>query len=238
MATQNHITKRPCKRNLVRYLRLHLSGIRQRATGIYLLAFGIYFSSPALAHDDHAEPANTAPGHTTYKVETVSDKYEYVLKYDHTDAGKPVEYRLYLNEFLTNRPLAEADLALTLGGKPMQVKRLQSGVFAFEAAAQEGAQTLQVKLTSLLGPDLVALPGIDPTKEPEGHSEEEATQPLQAWVFGLGGVLLGGLVVWLLTARRRPGMAVVVAIVFCTLPGRLTCPQARPRPTPRPDAGS
>src|SRR5688500_13079196 len=77
----------------------------------------IMFPIAALASggDDHDHgKAETANGNikTYFSSEAVSDKYELFLKYDPIVAGDETILRLFVSEFLTNKPLDSASITV------------------------------------------------------------------------------------------------------------------------------
>ena len=176
---------------------------------IVLLAWLFWMGQPAFAHEGHNEaPAASVTTGTDRKAEAVSDKYEYVLKFAPDEVGKTVSYRLYLNEFLTNRPVRPTSIKLRWGKEEIKPTAAQPGVFVFEHTVEPTTATLKVQLNAPLGPDLVALTGIDAIaddKIPPGSGLST-----QGWPFLLAAMALGAFIMYLVMRVRRPRLAALL----------------------------
>lgn len=183
-----------------------------------LFIISLLVGTYALAHEGHGDAKAVKAKTTGHTSMAVSDKYEYVLKYPHVDAGATAVYSLYINEFLTNKPVrATQPLKLRLGKEPVAVKPGDAGIYSFSAKAVEGAINLQVELSGTLGPDLVLVKDIDPTREVEEEaSQESGDSGVQSWLWialaALGGAILT-YAMQKLTTRQRAALLVLVMLV-------------------------
>lgn len=173
-------------------------------------------SIPALAGggEDHThgdEGAKSAVAPVQYfSAETVSDKYEALLKWGHFDAGEDVVLTLYLSNAATNLPVDSARIdATVVGGQKLEAKRTDKGVYTFTTRFPAGKPyAINFSLNSALGPDLLQVGGIRPGQElPEAaHEEAQAAGTTSPWLYVLGGLLGGALLCYVgmkIAGRKR-----------------------------------
>lgn len=170
-----------------------------------------------MAHEGHNDaPTPSITTGKDRKAEAVSDKFEYVLKFAPAEVGETVSYRLYINEFLTNRPARPSSIKLRWGKEEITPTAAQPGVFVFEHTVEPTMATLKVQLNAPLGPDLVALTGIDAVVDEEVTPGSGLS--MQGWPFLLAAMALGALIMYLVMRVRHPRLAAMFLAVAALLP--------------------
>jgi len=182
-----------------------------------LFIISLLIGTYACAHEGHGDAKALKAISSGFTAMAVSDKYEYVLKYPHASAGDPVAYSLYINEFLTNRPVkATQPLRLRLGKESVEAKPGDAGIYTFSAKASEGGVNLQIEFTGSLGADLVLLKDIAPTHELEADASPDENTGIPSWIWiaaaALGGAVLAYILLKL-TTRQRAALLILVLLV-------------------------
>lgn len=182
----------------------------------------------AFAHggEDHGDAKKTSVSPVSYfSSEAASEIYEVLLKYSPIVPGKETSLRLYLSEYNTNIPVDSAKLEITVAGNPnikIAVVRLDKGVFELKATFPEKkAYNLVININSNAGIDLIQLSNIEAGKElpvPTSESSPHSHWYSSNWFFGLTGLLLGLLVMFLVNKSHSRKMIAGAIIFFCLLP--------------------
>ncbi len=77
----------------------------------------VFFATTALAHggEDHAPPPPVASAEAGARVaEAATAQFEAVLKYSAAEVSEPLSIRLYLSDYATNAPIANASVILSI----------------------------------------------------------------------------------------------------------------------------
>ncbi|MBK8324871.1 MAG: hypothetical protein IPL06_19890 [Betaproteobacteria bacterium] len=149
-----------------------------------------------------------------------SDRYEVVLKEQAAAPGLKDSLDLYLSDFRTNAPIANATIALSLRSDSRELwtgsarATPRAGIFVvpFAVPADTGSFTLLLTIRAATGEEeRFALSGFEVSRE---HAD--AAHPSRGgfpwmWLIGIAVVLFAGM---LLLARRR-ATAVTAAIILC-----------------------
>ncbi len=193
-----------------------------------LLAFSA--AGPARAHEGHDQPAPVATGtDPSLVVRTVANEsMELVVKYHSSPSAKPAHLQIYVSDFTTNTPINGARLALRTTA-PAQLSttatQLRPGIYeAHLDFPQPGEYTLILAVTGPvsgefamqkfeLGLSLVAA----------ASTEKKSSGPSRVMLMLVGiGVVLLGLVCWVVLRRRRAvrvkPAAVAVLLLASMLP--------------------
>ena len=76
---------------------------------LFFLVVGNYQKVNAHGGEDHGgAKAPSGVAKTYFSSQAVSEKYEMILKFEPLEAGETGKLRLYINDFITNRPIEKA----------------------------------------------------------------------------------------------------------------------------------
>ncbi|MFZ6024477.1 MAG: efflux RND transporter periplasmic adaptor subunit [Bacteroidota bacterium] len=176
--------------------------------------------------EDHGDAKKAVASPTSYFTsEAASEIYEVLLKYSPIIPGKESMLRLYLSEYNSNKPIDSAKLEITVAGNPnikITAVRVDKGVFELKATFPEKkAYNLVVNINSYTGLDLIQLNNIEAGKELTVATTETGTHShwySSNWFYGLIGLLIGLLLMFLVNKRRNRKMVAGAIILFCLLP--------------------
>lgn len=170
---------------------------------------------------DHGTEQNKASEKTYFSSEAVSDKYELFLKYDPIVPGEETTLRLFLSEYLSNRPVDSASIKiLSKEDKDLKftVTRIEAGYYEVKMSFPSAKKySLSVTIDSPLGPDLLLLQNIEPGKELAHESEEHIGSFVSSstFIFGIG--MVSGLLIMFLFMKARYRRAAAVIMIFIHL---------------------
>lgn len=185
------------------------------------LLTGSCIASVARAHEGHDDAPGTGgsviPGR--HVLTALSDRFEVVLKNDPLRPGLKTQFDLYLSDFRTNAPVADAAVSMSLhsasrelwSGTATATKR--AGIYAapFRAPADTGSFTVLVTVVDASGEERFALSGLEVTTG-HGNVRRPAQQALR-WVWLLGGAVV--LLIGLFVIARRRAPAARLALLVC-----------------------
>ena len=156
-----------------------------------------------------------------YALSGVSDRFELLLKYDALGPGDKATLDLYLSDFASNAPVAEAAISLSLRSgsrelwKGTAVPTARPGIYAvpFDAPADTGSFNMLVTVRSADDEGRFALTGFTVRVDRNtGTSESRARPVVWPWIVGVGVVLLASVAA--LSRRRRLGAMRVMVLVL------------------------
>ncbi|MFM9949738.1 MAG: biotin/lipoyl-binding protein, partial [Saprospiraceae bacterium] len=147
-----------------------------------------------------------------------SDRYELTLYYPELVVGTEAHLMLYVADYKSNRPIDKAELKISTLENPQlvfEVAPYAPGVYELHTTFPENkAYTLNVQVSHPNGADLIGITGVKAgeklTSTEEVHEHEE---PIGSWLWFVGGLLLGGLVVWFVSRRRSRVLTVALLLV-------------------------
>jgi membrane fusion protein, heavy metal efflux system len=176
--------------------------------------------------DDHSHGNEKPAGgnvKTYFSSEAVSDKYELFLKYDPIHPDEEAVLRLFISEYLTNKPLDSASLQITSKEDKnikFTITRIDEGNYEIKAIFPQAKKySLSVTISSALGPDLLLLQNIEPGKELPQDEDEHAHSVFNSVPFLFGTGLLAGLGIMFLFMRARyRKIAAIIMILLYLLP--------------------
>ncbi len=177
--------------------------------------------------EDHGETKKTIVSPLSYfSSEAASEIYEVLLKYSSIEPGKETSLRLYLSEYLTNKPIDSAKLAVTVAGNPnikISIVRVDMGVFELKAIFPEKkGYNLIININSYAGIDLIQLNNIEVGKELAATSTTESSLHSHwyssNWFFGVMGLMIGLVIMIFVNKSRSRKVVAGVIILFCLLP--------------------
>lgn len=176
--------------------------------------FLLGLASTAFAHGDEV-PTDPGVAKDHFTAYGQSDRYELTLYYPELSAGQPADLTLFVADFKTNHPIDKAELKISVadnGQIPFEIKALSPGVYAVHTSFPENRiYTLNVQIAHPNGADLIAITGLEAGKKRDTAAEHdhESEENHHEWPWFLGGILLGGLGVWLIGRRRNRTLTAV-----------------------------
>jgi membrane fusion protein, heavy metal efflux system len=188
------------------------------------LLMAVWLATPsALAHEGHDHGAPPTPVSTTIapRIDASSDVFELigVLR-----AGKLM---LYIDRFITNEPVNEADVEIETPAGPLKAVRNPDGTFTVDAGWARPGQSHDLIITVTAGADVDVLTGqlklpAEETAAPVAQSSWFVASALArglrervaAYDPTLPIVALGAFLIGLVVARRRRDAGVAGAIVL------------------------
>ncbi len=184
------------------------------------------FTAPAHGDEPHGDAPHAAIAATTYfSSETVSDKYEALLKWSHFDKGEDMTLTLFLSSAATNLPVDSARIdATVVGGQKLEARRTDKGVYVFTTRfPAEKPYAINLSVNSTLGPDLLQVGNVRPGQElpTTAHEEEEPESTTSPWLYialGLGFGAAACYAVMKIAGRKRAKRVVVGLVLLLLIP--------------------
>jgi membrane fusion protein, heavy metal efflux system len=173
-------------------------------------------------HDEHEKPAAATQARTYFSSEASSDKYEAFIKYDPIKTGERSILRLFISEFLTNKPLDSATLEITVQEDKsikLAITRADNGYYEISGVfPSEKKYSLAVSINSQLGPDLLLLQNIVPGKELVAEEDHATSGFMTPTVIFLVGLVAGLLIMFVFMRARYRKVAAVLLALMLSLP--------------------
>ena len=152
------------------------------------------------AGHDHGHGGSTKSASKTYlSKHMTTKKFEYVIHYKPFKANESVEFKIFISEFKTNKPVDNAQLKIEfhgLGDKTYDYKMVSSGIYIFNAEFPDDSEYELAITMRQPEQEHTHLPGIS-ASENLAEDEEESEASLFNWLtyllLGLGfslGVVL------------------------------------------------
>lgn len=182
------------------------------------------------AHDhESATPASPEAGADHFTVYAESDKYELALYYPELEAGKPTHLTLFLADYSSNSPIEGAELTISSSDDvppALMATPISAGVYELHGNFPKNQNyTLNVQINHPNGPDLIALEGIIVGAKLGSKATDSTEQPpLASWPWFIGGLLLGGLGMWMVSRRRSRGLTTLLLLAS----GWVSAPNSNP----------
>ena len=167
-----------------------------RTLGLSLLLGGAPLAALAGDGHDHGEAPAAPSGPAMPRFAATSDLFELVGVLDGTQLS------LYLDHAADNRPVADAQLELDLGGKPLALTRVAEGEFRATLAAPLPEGETPVTATVVAGDDSDLLAATLDVHAPEVHTEAAAPRWRSAGAWGAGAVVAVLALGWALRRAR------------------------------------
>lgn len=181
---------------------------------LLLSCFGV---SNLSAHEgeDHGakKPAANSTTLTHFTTFAVSDKFEAVLYYGHIEAGEETTLTLFLSDFATNAPINKAQIDISISGEKgdkFTVTQKDSGTYLLKGVFPANKiYNLNANIAAGNIADLLLIRNVEVGKElpqanennaPETTEEHSEISPL---LYALGGMFLGGIIIWILMSKRN-----------------------------------
>lgn len=187
---------------------------------VLTLAFGLFSPNWALAHGDEI-PTDPGVAKDHFTVYGQSDKYEITLYYGEIKPGVETNLTLFLADFYQNYPIEGAELSISTLENPqinLEATHKSAGVYQLEGIFPENKiYTLTVQVAYAKGADLIGIKGLEVGKslvEAPVDTQEEHTSE---WIWFLGGLLLGGVLMWFLARRRNRVLTMLLLLLSAWL---------------------
>ena len=154
-----------------------------------------------------------------YALIGVSDRFELMLKYDALRPGDKATLDLYLSDFASNAPVADAGISLSLRSgsrelwKGAAAPTARPGIYAvpFDAPPDTGSFNMLVTVRSRDNEDRFALAGLTVRTDRGPGTTRGRVRAGWIWVVGAGVVLLASVIA---LSRRRSGAVRVAALLL------------------------
>ncbi len=190
---------------------------------ILVAAAAIFAAGPALAHEGHDHAPESPPpaseaASSSLRVETSSEAYELLVRGAAPQPGEPVELRLLLADYSTNRPVAGATLGIDASGPAdsavTAVAAGEPGIYtATMTFPQAGSYDLVVSVEAAGEADLLTIPGIVVAARGTGQAPAgRESGNWKRWAAGAGGLAL--LAIAYLAGRRGRRRRIAVALAL------------------------
>lgn len=187
---------------------------------VLTLAFGLFSPNWALAHGDEI-PTDPGVAKDHFTVYGQSDKYEITLYYGEIKPGVETNLTLFLADFYQNYPIEGAELSISTLENPqikLEATHKSAGVYQLKGIFPENKiYTLTVQVAHTKGADLIGIKGLEVGKslvEALVDTQEEHTSE---WIWFLGGLLLGGVLMWFLARRRNRVLTMLLLLLSAWL---------------------
>jgi RND family efflux transporter MFP subunit len=185
-----------------------------------ILLFPFFVFANTGDHDHDPEALSKSSSVEYFSSEAVSDKYELFLKFQPIHAGEQTTLRLFISEYLTNKPLDSVSLKVEVTEDKnikLSIKHADKGYYELSGTfPTEKKYSLTITLNSSLGPDLMLLPNIEPGKELAHDEEASSSIPLNSAFLFLMGLIAGLLLMFIfMKAKYRKITAGMVVIALC-----------------------
>jgi membrane fusion protein, heavy metal efflux system len=191
-----------------------------------ILFIGLIFLNTIVASAHEGEDHGTNKAATTtsakyFSSETLSDKYEVLIKYGELQAKQESILQLFLSHALTNRAIDSATITIKVVNQPninLSLSRIDSGAYQLKGIfPANGTYELQVNINSSLGPDFLQLSKIEIGKKLEVTAvEEHAHWYSNPVLWAVAGLIIGLLLMYLLM-RRRNRKVIAATMIFALL---------------------
>lgn len=167
-----------------------------RTLGLSLLLGGASLAALAGDGHDHGEAPAAPSGPAMPRFAATSDLFELVGVLD------GAQLSLYLDHSADNRPVADAQLELDLGGKPLALTRVAEGEFRATLAAPPPQGETPVTATVVAGDESDLLAATLDVHATDAHTDPAAPPWRRAWAWGAGAAAAVLALGWALRRAR------------------------------------
>jgi len=167
-----------------------------------------------MAHEgvDHGEKKEETKqtGKSWFTVNSVSDNFEVVLRYEPIEAGHHTEMKLFISDYETNIPIDSAHIEITCmedDQLKFDVRRKEPGIYLIGGTFPENnSYSLVANISGFGKSDLMILEGVEVGKKlvsDEEHEHHERTFfTWESLIVLIIGLFIGILVTWLIGRNR------------------------------------
>jgi len=172
--------------------------------------------------DDHShdKPSSSEIQENYFSIESVSDKYELLLRYEPIDPGEKTSLTLFVSEYNTNLPVNKASIKISAQEDPkitFNITQSREGTYNVEGVfPDKKVYSLAVSINGSLGADLLLIQNLETGKKLP-HQETKQSSFFSSWqmLLLLGLTLLIGIGIgFLLRKRNTPGGRLSIALIL------------------------
>ena len=177
-------------------------------------------ATPTHAHEGHDAAPGSGVGALSgrHVLTALSERYELVLKNDPLTPGAPSEFDLYLSDFATDAPVADAKVALVIRSAARELwsgaaaATPRAGVYhaSFTAPADTGSYAVLVSVQDGADVQRFALTGLEVSREHVASPPLAGSRAALPWVIAIAALLVAAAA--LMTRRRAPALLVLLAL--------------------------
>ncbi len=174
----------------------------------------------------HGDEVPTDPGMAKdhFTAYGQSDRYELTFYYSELKPGQPAHLTLFIADYKTNRPIDKAELKFSAMEDPkmvFEVNALSLGVYEVHVTfSASKTYTINVQINHPNGADLIGVQGIVVGKKlitGMDSSLVPAGQASNHWLWLAGGIVLGGLGMWVVSRRRSRVLTLLLLLASAWL---------------------
>lgn len=184
------------------------------------LSLGLIFPFAALAHGDEI-PTDPGVAKDHFTAYGQSDKYEMTLYFGEIKPGLETSLTLFLADFNHNHPIEGAELSVSILENPqikLDVTPISAGVYQLKGIFPENKiYTLTVQVVHAKGADLIGIKGLEVGKILEVAHADLHEEHTPEWIWFLGGLFLGGALMWFLARRRNRVLTMLMLMLSAWL---------------------
>lgn len=181
----------------------------KKLTLLFLLVIGNQLVFAHGGEDDEKPQAKQQVGKNYFTLNSVSDVFEMVLRYEPIEAGHPAKMTLFVSDFLTDKAIDSAKIDITSPDNDklkFVVKQIDKGIYTIEGSFPENkSYSLVANISAGDNADLMTLQGIEVGKKLELPKEELPKTSFFSWQMLL--VFLSGMlacfILFLFIFRRK-----------------------------------
>jgi hypothetical protein len=175
---------------------------------LFIIGNQLVFAHGGEDHGEKKKESNKA-GQTYFRLSSVSDVFEMVLRYEPIQAGNSAQMKLFVSDFSTNRATDSAKIEITSPEDDklkFVAKQIDKGTYIVEGTFPENkSYSLVANISAEDNADLMTFEGIEVGKKLSLPEEEHTEHSFFSWqmllVF-LGGMIFSALFIFLLIRRK------------------------------------
>jgi hypothetical protein len=179
---------------------------------LFLLVIGNQLAFAHGGEDDEKPQAKQQVGKNYFTLNSISDVFEMVLRYEPIEAGHPAKMTLFVSDFLTNKAIDSAKIDITSPDNDklkFVVKQIDKGIYIIEGTFPENkSYSIVANISAGDNADLMTLQGIEVGKKlefPKGEQELAKTSffSWQMLLVFLSGMLVCFILLLFIFRRRK-----------------------------------
>ena len=181
----------------------------------YLIIIFCLLSVKLFAHggEDHGEKKEqTRPGKGYFTINSTSDLFELVLRYEPITVGKPAVMKLFVSDFWSNKAIDKAKIEITSlddSNLKFVTEQMEPGVYSIESTFQENkSYSLVANISAGEKADLMTLEGIEvgkklPIREEDHKEEKPSLFSWQSLFIFFSGIAISLLLFWFFLRKKK-----------------------------------
>lgn len=176
---------------------------------LFIIGNQLVFAHGGEDHGEKKKETNIL-GRTYFTVNSVSDVFEMVLRYEPIEAGHSAQMKLFVSNFSTNMATDSAKIEISSPDNDklkFVIKQIDKGIYIVEGTFPENkSYSLVANISAGDNADLMTFEGIEVGKKLSLPKEEQAESSFfslkMVFVF-LGGMIFSVLFLWLFMRRKN-----------------------------------